>query len=293
MIKSMTAYATAEKIFDKLKSLIEIRSYNSRHLDIAVRLTHGYLDLEEKIKNTVAHKVARGRIEIKIQIIDESEKALLFEINEPKARAYHQALLQLKERLEMDAGVSLELLVNAGGVITPVEVDRDMEVTWQVVLECLSEALDDLVAMRRREGSFIAKDISGRLENIEERLNAIKTESSDLLEHYQERLKERILILTKGMIELDPARIAQEAAFWANRSDISEEIIRAESHISHFRTIMNSEEPAGRKINFLIQELGREFNTMGSKVEKADLARMIVEVKAELEKIREQVQNIE
>ena len=113
------------------------------------------------------------------------------------------------------------------------------------------------------------------------------------MNHYQERLKERILVLTKEIIEIDPVRIAQEAAFLASRSDIAEEIVRAESHINHFRTIMNSMEPAGRKLNFLLQELNREFNTMGSKTEKANVSHMIVEVKSELEKIREQVQNIE
>lgn len=293
MIKSMTAYAAAEKTVEQLKASIEIRSYNSRHLDITVRLPHGYLDIEEKIKSLVTHKIARGRIEIKVQIIDESEEAFLFEVNEPKAREYHKALLQLKDRLDVDANISLELLVNAGGIITPVEAGKDMKVVWQIVQDCLNKALVDLVAMRQREGNFIAKDIAGRLEHIEKQLDSIKKESTDLLERYQLRLKERILILTKGMVEIDPVRIAQEAAFWANRSDIAEEIVRAESHINHFLTIMNSAEPAGRKFNFLIQELGREFNTMGSKTEKAKSSHMIVEVKSELEKIREQVQNIE
>jgi len=293
MIKSMTAYAADEKTAQQLKVSIEIRSYNSRHLDIAARLSHGYQDLEEKIKRLVAQKIARGRIEIKVQIIDESEDAVLFEVNEPKACAYHKALFELKDRLDIDAEISLELLVNAGGIITPVEADKDIKVAWQVARDCLNKALGDLVAMRKREGDFIAKDIAARLEYIEKRLDSIKKESTDLLDQYQERLKERILVLTKGMIEIDPVRIAQEAAFWANRSDIAEEIVRAESHINHFRTVMNSAEPAGRKLNFLLQELGREFNTMGSKTEKAKSSHMIVEVKAELEKIREQVQNIE
>ncbi|MFC1567292.1 YicC/YloC family endoribonuclease [Thermodesulfobacteriota bacterium] len=289
----MTAYAGAEKTAQQLKVSIEIRSYNSRHFDIAIRLPHGYQDLEEKIKSLVAQKIARGRIEIRVQIMDESEESYLFETNEPKAHAYHKALRQLRDQLNIDAEVSLELLVSAGGIITPLEVDRDMEVVWPIIRDCLSRATDDLVAMRKREGDFIGKDIVGRLDHIEKILDQIKEESKDLLNHYQERLKERILVLTKGMIEIDPVRIAQEAALLANRSDIAEEIVRAESHINHFRTIMNSAEPAGRKLNFLLQEFNREFNTMGSKTEKADVSHMIVEVKSELEKIREQVQNIE
>ncbi len=289
----MTAYAGAEKTAQQLSVSIEMRSYNSRHFDVAIRLPHGYLELEEKIKILVAQKIARGRIEIKVQITDEAEEAYLFEANAPKARAYHQALLQLCEQLNIDPKISLELLVGAGGMITPLEVDRDMAVIWPVVKDCLSSATDDLVAMRKREGDFIAQDIIGRLNHIEKMLELIKAESKDLLNHYQERLKERILVLTKEMIEIDPTRIAQEAAFLASRSDIAEEIVRAESHIDHFRTIMNSAEPAGRKFNFLLQELNREFNTMGSKTEKANVSHMIVEIKSELEKIREQVQNIE
>lgn len=293
MINSMTAYARAEKTTEQVKVSIEIRSYNHRHLDFTVRLPHNYLELEDKIKNLATEKVSRGRLEVKLQIIDESEDAYGYEINEPKAQAYHEALLQLKDRFDIDPAISLELLAGAGGIIVPAETKRDIQAHWPIVADCFNEALDNLIAMRRKEGDFMSKDLAGRLDFIEKRLVQIKKESIDLFGIYQERLKERIRLLTKGMIEIDPARVAQEAAFIADKSDISEEIVRSESHIQQFRMVMYSEEPAGRKLNFLLQELNREFNTIGSKTEKVSVSHMIVEVKSELEKIREQVQNIE
>ncbi|MCK5509226.1 MAG: DUF1732 domain-containing protein, partial [Desulfobacterales bacterium] len=154
-------------------------------------------------------------------------------------------------------------------------------------------ALDGLNAMRKKEGDFIGRDFINRIDFIEKSLGQIKKESENLLSHYQERLKERITALTQGMIDIDPARIAQEAAFFADRSDISEEIVRVESHIKEFRSIMDSEESAGRKLNFLLQEFSREFNTMGAKAGNSNVSHIIVAVKSELEKIREQVQNIE
>ena len=293
MLKSMTAYARSEKTGEELKVLVEIRSYNSRHLDIAVRIPHRYLALEEKIKTLIAGKVARGRIEANLQVKDDSGEAYAFEINTPKARAYHDSLAQLKDEFNISSKISLDLLVSGGGIIKPAEIDLDMEACWPVFKDCINEAVDDLIAMRKREGDFLEADIAARLDGIEESVDQIKRESSDLLFHYQQRLKDRITVLTKRIIEIDLDRIAQEAAFLADRSDISEEVVRTRSHINQFRAIVNSTEPAGRKLNFLLQELNREFNTMGSKTDKTNVSHIIVEVKSELEKIREQLQNVE
>jgi uncharacterized protein (TIGR00255 family) len=293
MLKSMTAYAKSEKTQKNITVLIEIRSYNSRYLDIALRTPHGYLALEEKIKTLIAGKVARGRIEVNLQVRDDSGEAYAFEIDTPKARAYYDSLVQLKDKLNINSKISIDLLVSGGGIIKPAEVAFDMEACWPVFEDCINEALDNLIAMRKKEGDFLEADIAVRLDGIEESVDQIQKESSDLLSHYQQRLKDRIAALTKGIIEIDPDRIAQEAAFLADRSDISEEIVRAASHIEQFRTIMNSEEPAGRKLNFLMQELNREFNTMGSKTDNTNVSHIIVTVKADLEKIREQLQNVE
>ena len=293
MMKSMTAYARSEKTADKINISTEIRSYNSRYLDVSLRIMHGFNVLEEKIKALIIKKIARGRIEMSLQINDGSDEAYNFEINIPKAKAYYDRLVQLKDQLGLHSEIAVDLLVREGGVIRSVEIDRDMDTVWPVVRDCVDEALNNLVEMRKKEGEFIALDITGRINRIEESVHLIEKESSDLLFHYQQRLKERIAALTRGMVEIEAERITQEAAFLADKSDISEEIVRVMSHIKQFRTIMNSEEPAGRKLNFLLQELHREFNTMGSKTEKAHVSHTIVEVKSELEKIREQLQNVE
>lgn len=292
-MKSMTAYARAEKTKKKFNVLTEIRSYNSRYLDIALRIPHGYTALEEKIKSLVAEKVARGRIEINLQINDDSDEAYSFEVNISKARAYYESLVRLKDQLDLNSEISIEFIVREGGVVRPAEYARDMEAVGSVVADCINAAMVELIAMRQKEGDFIALDISRRINDIEKSVHQIEKESSDLLFYYQQRLKDRIAVLTKGMVEIDSDRIVQEAAFLADKSDISEEIVRATSHLKQFLTIMDSKEPAGRKLNFLLQELNREFNTMGSKTEKASVSHMVVEVKSELEKIREQLQNVE
>jgi uncharacterized protein (TIGR00255 family) len=293
MMKSMTAYAAAEKTKARINVSAEIRSYNSRHLDIALRMPHGCSALEEKIKAVINGVLARGRIEMSLQIKDDADEAYKFEVNIPKAKAYYDSLVQLNDQLDLHADVAIDLLVREGGVIRSAEIDRDMEAVWPLVRDCVDEALDGLVAMREKEGEMIASDIAARIDGIKKNLHRIEQESSNLLFYYQERLKERIAALTQGLVEIDPERISQEAAFLADKSDISEEILRVESHIKQFRAIMESEEPAGRKLNFLMQELHREFNTMGSKTESAHASHIIVEVKSELEKIREQLQNIE
>ena len=294
MIYSMTAYSQNEVTKDELVISTEIRAYNSRHLDIALRIPYGYIALEDLIKKRIAEKMTRGRVEIKVKIKNEAPAFCEFDINMAKARAYHQALNELQQGLGLDNSFNVDLILKAGDIITPVDVNEDMvEAIWPVMDECLTGTLDGLNQMRRKEGDFIANDFNERLDFIQSCLEKIEAQSGGLLEAYQERLKERIASLTKGMVEIDPARISQEAAILADKSDISEEITRARSHIKQFRSLMSSPEPAGRKLNFLLQEFNREFNTMGSKSGNADLAHLIVTVKSELEKIREQVQNIE
>jgi len=293
MINSMTGYARSEKIKEGLIVTADIRSHNSRYLDVVLNMPHRYLSLEDKIKSIVSDRVERGRIEIKLYIIDDSEEAVAFEVNNNRAAAYYDALVQLKDRLNIDSQVSLDLLTGVGGIIKPVEITTNIEDCWPVVKDCIGDAMDNLVVMRKKEGDFIANDIVKRLDYIEGVVDKIDMESSGLLSLYQERLKDRISVLTKGMADIDQERITQEAAFLADKSDISEEIVRIASHIKQFRAIMDSEEPAGRKLNFLLQELNREINTIGSKAGKAQLSHMVVDIKSEFEKIREQMQNVE
>ena len=293
MMKSMTGFAGAEKTAGALTAAVEIRSYNSRYLDLTVRLPQGCLSMEERVKALVSAAISRGRVEARLQIRDESEPAHVFEIDTAVADSYHDALKTLRDRFGLVEPIPLSLLAGAGGIIRPRETPPDLEAGWPTVRDCVSEALSAFTAMREREGAFIAADFADRLSAIEAAIDAIAADSEGMLTHYRQRLTERIGALTEGAAEIDPARIAQEAAFLADRSDISEEIVRARSHLEQFRKTMAADEPAGRKLNFLLQEFNREFNTIGSKTGHADVSHRVVTVKSELEKIREQVQNLE
>jgi uncharacterized protein (TIGR00255 family) len=293
MIKSMTGFATAERTVQEITVSADIHAYNSKHLDVVLRMPSAYMPLEEKMKARITERVARGRMEVKMQIKDQSEGAVAFEIDHMRAKAVQSALTELKDAFDLQNDISLELLMSFGGIIKPVETVTESESIWPVIEECLTLALDNLETMQKKEGDFIAGDLLKRLDYIEDCIGEIENDSIDLLYHYQQRLRERISSLTREIVEIDSGRLAQEAAFLADRSDISEEIVRAKSHVRQFRHIMDSEEPGGRKLNFLMQELHREFNTMGSKIGQADTSHRIVDVKSELEKIREQIQNVE
>jgi uncharacterized protein (TIGR00255 family) len=293
MIKSMTAYAKSEITSAMFSVSIEIRSYNSRHLDISLRLSHDYVPLEEKIKKIITQHIHRGRLEVHVTIKDESEADTIYEVDLPRAKAYHQALLTLKKALSIEGPLNMDHLLNNNSLLRLKESEKDFTILWPVVSDALLASLKQIDTMRMQEGAFIAKDFQQRLDLIEKRLAQIKAASQGLLEIYQDRLNERIIALTKGIVTLEPERIAQEAALLSDRSDISEELVRVESHLLQYRKFMADPEPAGRKLNFLLQEFNREFNTIGSKAGKSKISHLIVEVKAEIERLREQVQNVE
>ncbi|PIE67428.1 MAG: YicC family protein [Deltaproteobacteria bacterium] len=293
MIKSMTAYARSEIRTATYTICVEVRTYNNRHLDVALKLTHGYEPLEERIKAVIGDSVVRGRVEIRVRIEDDAEKEHAFEVKLPRAHAYHQALSQLTEALGIEAPIGVETILGAGGMIQAVDIPTDTDAVWPHVRDCLQKALAGLDAMRRVEGDNMARDFSQRLETIETMMGRIESEAAQLPDMYRQRLMERIGSLTNGIVDIDQSRIVQEAALLADRSDISEEVVRAKSHIQQFRMLMDDPAPAGRPLNFLLQEFNREFNTMGSKAGKASMSHVIVAVKSELEKLREQVQNVE
>ncbi|MDA8138398.1 MAG: YicC family protein [Desulfobacteraceae bacterium] len=293
MIKSMTAYAVLEKSEQELTVGIELRTYNSRGLDIALRIPPWYASLEEKIKTAIAAKLVRGRVEGRIWVKDTSERSDAYEVDMVKARSFVAAMQTLKAELQLPGEVTLEQLSALPGVMRPVDNAQTVDEHWPLIAGCLAEVLVVLDQMRAKEGSHTEADLAQRLGLIESQLTQIEQSVAGLLDQYREKLQARIDALTQGIVTLDPMRIAQEAALMADRSDISEEITRARSHIAQFRATMAADEPAGRKFNFLLQEFNREFNTMGSKVGQAEVAHIIVAVKTEIEKLREQVQNIE
>ncbi len=293
MLKSMTAFAGIHTSAADLIVDIEIRSYNSRHLDIALRLPPGYASLEEKIKSAITARLERGRIEVRVKVKDSSADACVYEADIGRAKAYYAAAQALRKDLHLPGDLTLENLLALPGLMQPVESSPVADIHWPLIAQGLDQALDTLDKMRRIEGEHIENDFVQRIAWMEAQLDQIEKSADGLVDQYRQKLEARIEALTSGVVALDPARLAQEAALLADRSDISEEIVRARSHVAQFRAIMQGSEPAGRKLNFLLQEFNREFNTMGSKVPQATLAHMIVAVKAEIEKLREQVQNIE
>lgn len=294
MLNSMTAYAYVEQNDGRLTVRVEIRTYNSRHLDMVLRLPAGYASFEEKMKSLITRMMVRGRIEVRMSVKDDSSPAYVYEVDQQRADAYLDAAKRLSESLNLQpASLTIDQLINVPGVIQQAEISPDIDSHWSLIEATVQETLENVNQMRIKEGAFIGQDFIKRLDFIEKKLNEIESSVAGLVDRYREKLQARVEALTKGIVEIDASRIAQEAGLLADRSDISEEIVRAKSHIEQFRSIMNSDEPAGRKLNFLLQEFNREFNTMGSKVGQAAAAHTIVDVKSEIEKLREQVQNIE
>ncbi|MEW5909071.1 MAG: YicC/YloC family endoribonuclease [Thermodesulfobacteriota bacterium] len=292
MMKSMTGYARSEKREGQIEASVEIRSYNSRYLDVTLKISHDYYPLEDQIKRLISGSVSRGRIEIAVTIRDRSDKSSLFEVDREKAVSLKHALVQLKEMLDFDDPIPFSLIAGTNGVVKAGAGGDNSERCWEVLKSCLETALTDLDGMRIAEGTAMAGDFNHRLGLLEGFLMEIGTEQEEGIGEYREKLTERIKNLLQNL-DVDPARIAQEVAILADKRDISEEIFRAKSHLAQFRTIMDSKEPAGRKLNFLLQELNREFNTIGAKAEKARISHVVVEAKSELEKMREQVLNLE
>jgi uncharacterized protein (TIGR00255 family) len=293
MIKSMTAFARAEHSIGDVSVSIEMRGYNSRYLDLAIKIPQIYASVEDKLRRFLTEKIARGRIELKIFIQDASEVAETFTVNEVLAQGYMNALARLKKALNVETETPLDLVAKKNGVIESIEHEINTEKIWKAVSVCLETVLGEFDAMKSVEGQAIIKDLNSRLVFIEDCINRIVDQADGMLAYYQERLRERINILTNGVVEIDPVRIAQESALLADRSDISEEIVRARSHLVQFRQIMQAPSPSGRPLNFLLQEFNREFNTMGSKTGKAMISHLVVSAKTELEKLREQIQNVE
>jgi uncharacterized protein (TIGR00255 family) len=289
----MTAFARAEKVTEQYSVTVEIRSLNSKYLDLYVRLAQSYMALEDNIKKTIAQYVNRGRIDVSIIIKETNNVSTLLEVDWERAEALHHVLIQLQQKFNITPSITVGNLLTFGNIIKPVEMNKDIQKIWVYIEDCLVHALTDLDAMRCKEGSAIAADFVERLGFIENELDNIKNLSESLVQSYFDRLTERISIITKGQIEIDQSRIAQEAAFLADRSDISEETVRIESHLQQFRDLFKSHEPVGRKLNFIIQEFGREINTIGSKSSDIKISQHVVSMKSELEKLREQVQNVE
>ncbi len=293
MIKSMTAFSQASNTTDTITADVTIRSYNSRHLDIKLYTPESCQEFQENIKKIITRTHDRGRIEIRLSVQDEAKDQDLFEVNEARVRSYVQALDKIRQDLNLSIDVSMDNILTVRDIIVPLKKDQDTDKLWKTVEPCIEAASINLNAMRKEEGENLYKDLLARIDYIEDRLKFVEKEADTIPIIYKQKLMEKISGLTSEVKGLDPVRIAQEAAIIADKSDVSEEIVRLYSHIKLFRDSLDSDSSQGRKLNFLIQEFNREFNTIGSKAGNAALSHMIVDLKSQLEKIREQVQNIE
>lgn len=290
MIKSMTGYGRGEAENEGLKYLVELRSVNHRYCDIGVRLPRRYAALEGEIKKVVAGAASRGKIDVTLTVEGCEGVESRLEINTHLADSYYSLMCRLKDRLALSGEITLRDIISVPDVISKKEETPDIKKDWTFIEAAARKGLSDLDGMKMAEGSAIMTDIFGRLEQIDVVLEDIGKFAPKVIGSYKERLMERI----KDMgYEPDPGRVIQEVACFADRCDISEEIVRLKSHFVQFKTIAASTDPSGRKLDFLLQEINREVNTLGSKGNDAVISQKVVEVKSELEKVREQVQNIE
>ena len=290
----MTGYGRAEAVLDDQKYIVEIKSLNHRFLEISLRLPASLSALEIEIKKKIGEPLIRGKIDVTIRrdANASAENAHYLALNLPLARNYFDLFTQLKQSLNLQDDIKLGMIAGQKDIFLPVESPQDMTTLWQGLSVVLEEAIAGMMDMRRREGEILSQDLLARLDLMAQLINRIEVKAPKVVSEYQKRLTERIRELSSGLV-IDEARLSQEVAIFAEKSDITEEIVRFRSHIGQFLEMLHSDEAIGRKVDFLIQEMNREVNTIGSKSSDADISRQVIEIKSELAKLREQVQNLE
>ncbi len=292
MLKSMTGFGRGEGDTALGKVVVESRSVNHRYCDINIKLPKRLSLFENRLKEIIRSQVSRGRIDVFLRLDSLGEEKVQLSVDLDLAEQYYRVLHDLKERLRLKDEITLNLLAGAKDLITAKEELGDMEPYWQEILPVLRQSLKNMDDMKRFEGESLTKDLQHRLDYITEQLQMIKQQFPLRLRSFLTRLQDRLRSLLEGM-ETDPSRFQQEVAFLAERTDITEEIVRAESHLVQFGSLLEGNEPVGRKMDFLLQEIHREVNTVSAKANDAEISQRVVEIKSELEKIREQVQNVE
>lgn len=291
----MTGYGRGEHNTENYRVVAEARSVNNRYLEISVRMPRHVSPLEEKIKKQVQTTLTRGKVDIFITLEEKNTENKELQLDRELCMAYHNSLIQAAEACGIEPRVELATLAALPGIFTVEKREADLEELWPVLETALQEALKNLAVMRQAEGDKLAADLLARRENIVLWLQEIKLQAPKVVENYHTRLKERLADLMGSDILADPVRLATELALFADKCAIDEEIVRLASHLEQFAQMVHNHtnEVTGRKLDFLLQEMNREINTIGSKANDLLLSRIVIDVKAELEKIREQVQNIE
>lgn len=292
MVKSMTGYGRARETLNKRDITVEVRSVNNRYLDCAVKMPRAYIFAEDAIKARVQKAVSRGKVDVFVTIDTSAADVTVVAVNEPLARGYYEALMQLKTTFSMDGDVSPVALAKFPDVLTVTKADEDVETVSADICQVLDKALAAYNEMRAVEGRKLAEDIGGRVNTIEAVVGEVEERSPQTVAAYRERLEGKMREVLQSTT-IDEGRILTEAAIFADKIAVDEETVRLRSHIAQLRDMLRSEQPIGRKLDFLIQEVNRECNTIGSKCNDLTITQNVVNMKAEVEKIREQVQNIE
>lgn len=291
MTKSMTGYGKGTSNSEIGEVSIELKTVNHRFRDISTRLPMGLSTFENVIKKEMESFISRGKIDAFIGF-ETSQDTKSFEVNLPIARGYHDALTKLQKEFDLKDDINVSQMTSVRDVIKAKDLEIDQDELKELILTALRQALISLDDMRKIEGKALGSDIKNRLLLIRSITKKVQAKQPELTKHYMEKLKKRINELTEEA-DLDETRILQEVAIMAEKSDVTEETVRLDSHIKQFEELLNIEGPVGRKLDFLIQEMNREVNTIGSKSGDSELSRGVVDMKAEIERIREQVQNIE
>jgi len=288
----MTGFGRGEGETSLGRVSIESRSVNHRYCDISIKLPRRLAVFESRIRDIVRSEVSRGKIDIALRLDATGEGKVQLKADLHLAQQYYQALATIREQLRLRDKITLGMLAGAKDLIAGKEEMEDVEPYWHEMEPILRQALRGMDDMKRSEGEVIAKDIRVRLKKITQEVDVIRQQFPSRLRAYQERLRERLLGVLSGL-EVDPSRFQQEIAILAERTDITEEMVRAGSHLGQLADLMEKGESVGRKLDFLLQEINREINTTSSKANDAEISQRTVEIKSELEKVREQVQNIE
>lgn len=291
-MNSMTGFGRAKLEKESREYLIEIRSVNHKYADITIKVPRNLLYLEDKIRKAILNKISRGKIEVYVNYANYGLEGKNIIINKELAKKYIEELSALAEENNISSGLRATEISKMPDVLN-VEIEDDAsELIWAELSECLEKALNNFVEMRELEGEKIKQDLEKRLQNIAKNVDEISKLSTGLVDEYVVKLEERIKEILKIEV-VDQTRLAQEIVIYSDKCSIEEEITRLKSHISQFEKLMLSKEACGKKIDFLVQEMNRETNTIGSKAGKLEITNLVIELKAELEDVREQIQNIE
>ncbi|AOY77377.1 YicC/YloC family endoribonuclease [Clostridium formicaceticum] len=293
MLKSMTGFGRGDTQQEGKHFQIELKSVNHRYIDISVKMPKSFTYLEEPIRKIIKEKVHRGRVEVFISYKNIGDSDIKVVTDMALAQQYIEAMNEMYDRFSLEKDVAVSTIAKFPDVLKLEKKEEDQEMIWGLLEEGLVDALNSLLEMRIEEGRKLKEDLLKRLDILIGLIQRIEDRSPEIVKEYKKRLTKRVKEMLEEELEIDEARVALEVALFADKSNITEEIVRLNSHIAQFKKSMEQQEAVGRKLDFIIQEMNREINTIGSKANDLITANIVVEVKSELEKIREQVQNIE